>query len=243
MSRDHRPSKQFVHQFARFPMAPKRLTLTFDHGPTPGVTEGVLDTLAEFDAKATFFLSGSKLAAPGAREIAQRIVDEGHWVGNHTMTDPHNFSFGTATDPDVLEKEIGQAESLVAPFAHPDRLFRPPGSGGIIDERLFAPATIDYLCAGGHTVVLWNSVPRDWADPHGWLAAGLADIERLDWTVLVLHDTPTGAMDHLGELLAEVRSQPDFDITPEFEPSCVPIRRGQVQFDLAPFTTQHQRGA
>jgi peptidoglycan/xylan/chitin deacetylase (PgdA/CDA1 family) len=59
-------------------VADKKLTLTFDHGPTPGVTERVLDVLRERDLHATFFPTGSHPAEPGVRALAERVLAEGH---------------------------------------------------------------------------------------------------------------------------------------------------------------------
>ena len=53
-------------------------------------------------------------------------------------------------------------------------------------------------------MLLWNSVPRDWEDPLGWVETALADVIAQDHTVLVLHDLPTGAMDRLPEFLDKV---------------------------------------
>lgn len=60
------------------------IILTFDDGPTPGVTEKVLDTLKEYGAKATFFVIAEK--AQAAPALMQRILDEGHIVGNHSLS-------------------------------------------------------------------------------------------------------------------------------------------------------------
>lgn len=59
------------------------LYLTFDDGPTPGITEWVLDQLLAHKAKATFFCIGKNIV--NHPQIYQRILDEGHSVGNHTF--------------------------------------------------------------------------------------------------------------------------------------------------------------
>jgi Predicted xylanase/chitin deacetylase len=204
-------------------VAARRLTLTFDNGPTPGVTEHVLDTLAERDLKATFFVVGRDLLRDGRRELAERTRAEGHWHGNHTMT--HSVQFGMADDPDLPEREIGRAQEILGDLSHPDRFFRPWGNGRISD-RLLSRAAIDYLTAGGYTCVLWNCVPRDWEDPDGWVDRALAIIDRQDWSVLVLHDQPTGAMAALPRFL-DLIAERDVQIVREFPDSCVPIRRGR----------------
>ena len=88
-----------------------RVTLTFDNGPTPGVTEGVLQTLQEHGAPATFFVVGRELERDGVRALAERAVAEGHRVGNHTLT--HTVLLGACDDPALPEREIGGAQRLL----------------------------------------------------------------------------------------------------------------------------------
>ncbi len=91
-----------------------RLTLTFDNGPTPGITERVLDALAEHRAPAVFFVVGDKLRRPGARALAERAVAEGHLVGNHTLT--HTVPLGQLEadgDLDAMQREIDGTQALL----------------------------------------------------------------------------------------------------------------------------------
>ena len=104
-----------------------KLTLTFDNGPTPGVTERVLDALASRDIKATFFLVGDRLAEPGAIEIATEAHAQGHWIGNHTMR--HGPPLGDWSDHEASVEEIASAQAALGPLAHPRRFFRPNGRG------------------------------------------------------------------------------------------------------------------
>ena len=61
-----------------------RLAITFDDGPSPGLTNQILDLLKEFDAPATFFLIGE--TAKANPEVVRRIAAEGHTVGWHSST-------------------------------------------------------------------------------------------------------------------------------------------------------------
>ena len=199
-----------------------RLTLTFDNGPHPETTEGVLRVLGERQLRATFFVVGDELARPGGRATAERARAAGHWIGNHSMT--HRVPLGDRED-DQVEEEIGAAQELLGDLAHPDRLFRPFGGGGHLGAHLLSPAALDYLVRHRYTLALWNCVPRDWEDPTGWVERARHDVANEEWAALVLHDLPTGAMDHLaefidGELAAGV------EIVQELPQACVPIRRG-----------------
>jgi peptidoglycan-N-acetylglucosamine deacetylase len=204
-----------------------KVTLTFDNGPWPGVTEPVLDTLAEHGLHATFFVVGRELKRDGRRALAERAVADGHWIGNHTMT--HSVPLGDGADPFL---EIDATQELIGDLAHPARWFRPFGRGGVLDERLLSAAAIGCLQNGGYSCVLWNSVPRDWEDPDEWIDRALADVDANDWTVMVLHDLPTGAMDRLPRLLDELERR-SAEIVQDFPDACVPIRNGEVVGDLS----------
>src|SRR4051812_39170973 len=110
-----------------------RITITFDNGPTPGITDEVLDVLAEHGARSTFFVVGEKLRSAAGRACAARAAREGHWIGNHTMT--HTVPFGDSDEPDFAEREIEAAQAEIGTLAHEDRLFRPYAGGGVLDRR------------------------------------------------------------------------------------------------------------
>jgi peptidoglycan/xylan/chitin deacetylase (PgdA/CDA1 family) len=70
----------------------KVLYLTFDDGPIPEVTPWVLDTLKEYQAKATFFCIGRNIERNP--DVFQRLLAEGHRVGNHTFDHPSGWETG-----------------------------------------------------------------------------------------------------------------------------------------------------
>lgn len=99
--------------------------------------------LADRGIKATFFVVGEQLSRPDARTLTERAEADGHWIGNHTMT--HSVQFGDHDDPELAAREIGAAEDVIGPLAHPDKLFRPYVGGGVLGRRVFSTAAIDYL--------------------------------------------------------------------------------------------------
>ncbi|QOZ71771.1 polysaccharide deacetylase family protein [Bradyrhizobium arachidis] len=205
------------------------LTLTFDNGPDPEVTPRVLDILAERGIKATFFVIGEKLADPARRALASRAHGEGHWIGNHTFT--HSVPLGEQKDSDTAENEIGRTQVAIGDLAHPQRWFRPFGGGGNLDTRLLKPSVVDYLARNKHSCVLWNAIPRDWDDPDGWIVRALDQCSRQPWTLMVLHDLPTGAMDHLERFLDRAEAAGG-RFRQDFPPQCVPIRSGEIALPI-----------
>lgn len=209
-----------------------KITLTFDNGPSETTGE-VLDVLGSYGIRSTFFVVGSQLRQPGARALTERAAAEGHWIGNHTLT--HTVEFGDSDDPGLPAREIGDNQDLINELAHPDKLFRPAAGGGILDRRLFSRDAIDYLQQHRYTCVLWNCVPHDWDEPDTWVQRALADVTSRAWSVVVIHDLPTGAMAHLPEFLDGLDKR-DAEIVQEFPDACVPIRNGRRTGPLSHLT-------
>ena len=177
----------------------RQVTLTIDNGPTPGVTDAVLDVLGEHGVHALFFAVGRKTVAPPARRLVGRAVAEGHLVGSHTWS--HTRTFGDADDA-VVDDELDGGRRAIADAGGDPLLFRPYGAGGAIDERLMSPHGAARLVDDGCTCVLWSSVPGDWLDPDGWSAVALDDIARSPWSVVVVHDVAGAALAQLDVFLS-----------------------------------------
>ena len=210
------------------------LTLTFDNGPEPGVTPQVLDILGERGINTTFFVIGEKLGDRERRRLAVRAHGEGHWIGNHTFT--HSVPLGQQKDADAAEREIGRTQAAIGELAHEKRWFRPFGGGGNLDDRLLKPSVVDYLARNKHSCVLWNAIPRDWADPDGWVDRALAQCRAQPWSLLVLHDLPSGAMDHLERFIDRI-SDEGARFHQDFPPDCVPIRAGEIVRPITPYVS------
>ncbi len=206
-----------------------KITLTIDNGPEAGVTPTVLDVLSDEAVKATFFVVGEKLQSAENRALVQQAHSQAHGIGNHTFT--HSTPFGALTDPHVALQEIACTQSSLEDLIGDERkLFRPCGGGGYLNKALFSRVAYEYLQERKYSCVLWNSVPRDWEDPDGWVDTALADIVTRDWSVIVVHDLPTGAMDHLRRFIVEARER-GATFTSEFPTACTPLWRGESCWD------------
>jgi peptidoglycan/xylan/chitin deacetylase (PgdA/CDA1 family) len=99
------------------------VALTFDDGPDAEVTPGVLDTLKAFDARATFFAIGRHVEQN--RALAQRIVREGHELGNHSWQHSRlqNF-YGRSRQAQDLDRSASIIREITESSAQP--LYRPP---------------------------------------------------------------------------------------------------------------------
>lgn len=179
----------------------RRVTLTFDNGPTPGVTPKVLDILARRGIRTTFFVIGDKLDGPGAA-LMREAHAAGHWIGNHTLT--HSVAFGDQRDAAVVVREIEETQRRIGACAHSDKLFRPYGKSGRLGRHLLNRAALSLLLAQRYCCVVWTSVPGDWYDADGWVARCLDEVAAADWSVIVLHDVPGACAGRLGELIARL---------------------------------------
>jgi len=205
------------------------VTLSFDNGPEPAATPRVLEVLERFGVKATFFVLGGKLADPARRALAAQAHAAGHWIGNHTRS--HSVPLGRISDEKTLVDEICGTQELIGDLSHPDRLFRPFGGGGELGPHLLNQKALALLKANRMTCVLWNAIPRDWEDPLGWVETALAQCAAQPWTLLVLHDLPTGAMERLASFIQRVLDRGG-RFRQDFPPGLVPLVRGEAMAPL-----------
>ena len=105
----------FPKRVWRIPTSQKEIFLSFDDGPHPTITPIVLDMLAAHGAKASFFCIGDRVKR--YPDIYQRILNEGHAVGNHTF---HHLNGWKTKDEDYMS-DVEQAVKVID-----SSLFRPP---------------------------------------------------------------------------------------------------------------------
>ena len=117
--------------------------LTFDDGPTPGVTEWILATLKRYDAKATFFVLGKN--AEKYPDLYRKILADGHRVGNHTYSHQKGYLMS-------LERYLEDID--LASYSVQSNLFRPP----------YARVTSSQMraVAQRYKVVMWSIISRDY---------------------------------------------------------------------------------
>jgi peptidoglycan-N-acetylglucosamine deacetylase len=206
------------------------VTLSFDNGPDPGTTPGVLEVLARRAIRASFFVVGQRLEDSRARAIAERAAGAGHLVGNHSYT--HKIPLGEDPRGDVVEREIASTERMLGALAGARKLFRPFGRGGKIGPHLLSRAAAEHLVANRYSCILWNCVPEDWIAPDHWTARALGDCAVREHTLVVLHDIVPDAMRHLDGFIAAALDA-GHRFTQDFPAECVPIECGVARADLA----------
>jgi peptidoglycan-N-acetylglucosamine deacetylase len=153
------------------------VAITIDDGPDPLVTPQVLELLARYRCRATFFCIGERVAAHP--ELARQILAAGHDIENHTQHHHHQFSL---LGPWRMSREIEQAQrSIAALGGEPPRFFRAPAG-------LRNPFLEPVLCRLGLQLVSWTRRGFDTvsADPQKVLARLIQRLRAGD--ILLLHD-------------------------------------------------------
>ncbi len=159
------------------------LYLTFDDGPIPEVTPWVLDQLAQYKAKATFFCVGANVERHP--HIYQRLLAEGHQVGNHTQNHRDGWKTSTA---DYLT-EVANARKNINSL-----LFRPPYG------RLTA-AQSHALRQQGYQLVYWEILAGDFDAMINWQRCLKNVLKNAQsGSIVVLHDS-LKAWPHVREVL------------------------------------------
>ena len=130
----------------------KVLYLTFDAGYEDGNTEPILNALKKHNVKATFFVVGHYLDS--APELVKRMVNEGHTVGNHTLTHP---SMSSITDKESFEKELnGVAEKYKELTGLTmTKFYRPP-------RGEFSKRNLEMAKEMGYYTFFWSVAYVDW---------------------------------------------------------------------------------
>ena len=184
-------SEQFTklpnpYQLEAYGHKEKQIAITFDDGPDPTYTPQLLDVLKTKHAKATFFLIG--IPSENDPGLVKRIYDEGHEIGNHTLTHPNISEISTWR----FEKEINVTERLFgAKLGVKPLFFRPPYS---IDQE---PDTADEVKPleltqdMGYITVGDKIDPSDWSLNPRYSAEQIADnvFRSLDkGNIILLHD-------------------------------------------------------
>lgn len=130
----------------------KSIYLTFDEGYEYGCTESILDTLKEKDVKAVFFVT--EPYAKAEPELVQRMIDEGHVIGNHSVTHP-SAGLPSQSIEQQQEEVMGNHRYIEENFGYDMYLFRYPAGK-------FSEQTLAIVNNCGYKSVLWSFAYMDY---------------------------------------------------------------------------------
>jgi peptidoglycan-N-acetylglucosamine deacetylase len=152
----------------------KIVALTFDDGPHPAFTSEVLDILASENVVATFFVCGRDVEA--YPDVARRIVETGHMIGNHTYSHPYLY-FQLREE---IRRQVESAQEAIKQATGQEcHVFRPPYGArwaGLYPE----------LRARNIDLITWSSWPETHTTPDEIVAHTVKDLRP--GAVYLLHD-------------------------------------------------------
>ncbi|MFF7790273.1 polysaccharide deacetylase family protein [Streptomyces sp. NPDC007991] len=137
----------------------RTMVLTFDDGPDPRYTPAILDTLAEYDVRAMFFVCGEM--AVDNKVLLARMADEGHVVGNHTWSHPlltrltrRQIRSQMERTCDVIEEAYGERpEWFRAPYGAWNRAAFQLGAELGMEPLAWTVDTLDWTTPGTRSIV------------------------------------------------------------------------------------------
>ena len=114
----------------------KLVALTFDDGPHPDVTPLIVGLLEKYNAKATFFMLGSRVHY--YPEIARYVYESGHEIGNHTWNHP---ILTNMTEAQILKEYSMTEQAIIQAIGVPSTIFRPPygATNGLVKSAIASP--------------------------------------------------------------------------------------------------------
>ena len=130
------------------------IAMTFDDGPSPETTPRLLEILKQRNIKATFFMIGQNAQANPA--IVQRILAEGHEIGNHSWTHPQ---LSKLSDDRVTEEITKTQAAIKNASGYTPVLLRPPYGAITARQKEWIEKQF------GLSVIIWSVDPFDWKRP------------------------------------------------------------------------------
>jgi peptidoglycan/xylan/chitin deacetylase (PgdA/CDA1 family) len=177
-----------------------RIAITFDDGPTPGVTDVVLDELKKRNIRSTFFMIGKRVVA--APDLAQRVLAEGHEVCNHTF---NHLKLNTLPDQQV-DWEIQKTQDTIGEVLNQHPTWLRPPYGAFRKNQIGIPQSKDL------GVVFWSVDPRDWSQPGEAKIVDTILTETKAGSIILCHDLHKQTANCVGQILDGLLER-DFEFT------------------------------
>lgn len=200
--------EKYGHYQACFigPEDERTIVLSFDQGYENGYTAPILDTLKEKGVQAVFFLTGHYVRSQP--ELVQRMIDEGHILGNHS--DSHKVYCQDLSIEDSAADAIWMQNYLRENFGYEMRLFRFP-------EGLFSEQSLALMQQMGYQSVFWSFAYNDW-DPENQPDPEAAK-ERIEkflhpGEIMLLHSVSATNAQILPEVIDMIREK-GYEIGPQ----------------------------
>lgn len=177
----------------------KDIYLTFDNGYENGYTAKILDVLRDKKVPTIFFITGHYVK--DQPELVQRMVSEGHLVGNHSWSHPDV----TTISNEQLKNELLKVKTAVADITSQKEMAYVRAPRGIFNESMLAASR-----AEGYTNVFWSVAYKDW-DPATQKGSEYAYTQVMKQlhpgAVILLHSVSKDNTKAMGRIIDDARKQ------------------------------------
>ncbi len=174
------PEGMFLSAGRLIDTARPMVALTFDDGPQTAVGNQIMNCLAAYGGKATFFVVGERCASRAAE--LQRMVAEGHEIGNHT----YSHALLNKKSADVIRSQVDQGvAAITAASGVPPALMRLPGG----NQNSTVLANVNY------PMIQWSIDTRDWESRNTQSVVNIVLSQVRDGDIVLMHElyATTGA--------------------------------------------------
>lgn len=193
----------------------RRVYLTFDDGPSIYTGE-ILDILAEYDVKATFFVVGKE--DEHSQESIRRIAEEGHTLGMHSYSHKYSELYASLDSFEAdFEKQRAYLEELTGEKC---RFYRFPGGSSNTVSKVDMGTFIDYLDDQDVVYFDWNVSSGDGGrlllDVDTLVKNSTEDVARWNTAVILMHDSADKrtTVDALPQIIEKILAMEDTVILP-----------------------------
>lgn len=170
----------------------KRIALTFDDGPHPDVTPQILAILEKYNAKATFFMLGSRVQY--YPDIARDVFKGGHEIGNHTWNHPVLTKMSKAQ---ILKEYTTTEQAIVKAIGTNSTIFRPPygASNSLVKSTIDSPQ------------INWSIDTLDWKFQSAPKLLPAIKNTLHNNAIILMHDIHLSTADGLEDVLQYLRGE------------------------------------
>ena len=193
----------------------KLVALTFDDGPGQ-YTGKLLDALKKYNAKATFFVVGSRLGGESSNALIKRMEAEGHVVGNHSQNHKNLKSLSAAN---VASEMYTAAERIKNLIGHYPIVMRCPGGN-------YNATVQSYAKSISVPIIQWSVDTRDWADKNKAVVLSRAKNGIKDGSIVLMHDLYSTTVDAACELIPYLQQKGYTLVT---VPELLAVKHGTVE--------------
>ena len=170
----------------------KRVALTFDDGPHPKNTLKIIELLNKYEAKATFFMLGNRVDF--YPEVARKVADEGHELGNHTW---NHKDLSTLSKEEGIQEIERTNDAIKSATGRESTVFRPPY--GAINKQVQSSIA--------SPTILWTIDTLDWKSHNPDQIVKIVEENVKDGSIILMHDIHETSVEAIEPMLKYLKTE------------------------------------